>query len=223
MNFLILLVESLLIYAMMFLFFKQERKEGLYIYIAILSGILSIVSYECVNIFGFEVNMGLPIIMGIFISNNLIIQRYGLDEVKRIIKTFVISGVLVYFFVNIIGFMMDSSFNIVTNATFDSLFSYNIRSVRVFISLVLSISFLLWYNGNIYYYIRRSRNKILFSNIGSILIIQFIESIMFIFIAYLFVYDITSLFGMLVIRYLVKVVLGAIGVIPLYVMAKMKD
>ena len=56
---------------------------------------------------------------------------------------------------------------------------------------------MLWCNGEIYYYIRRNKNKLLFSNIGSILIIQFMESIIFVFVAYLGVYDAILIFGMI--------------------------
>lgn len=81
---------------------------------------------------------------------------------------------------------------------------------------------MLWYNAYIYYYIRKNKNKYLFSNIGSMLIIQFIESIIFVLIAYIGTFDINMLFGMVVIRYLLKVIIGFISLIPVSIILKFK-
>ena len=63
MNYAILLVETILICFMLILFYKQSKKNGLYLCVAVLSSILGITSYKLIDISGFQVNLGLPILM----------------------------------------------------------------------------------------------------------------------------------------------------------------
>ena len=74
----------------------------------------------------------------------------------------------------------------------------------------------------IYYYIRRIKNNLVFSNIGSILIIQFIEAILFVLVAYMGSFQIVEIFGMIVIRYLLKLLVGILGLVPVFTITKMK-
>ncbi len=223
MNYIILLLESLLVCCMMILFYKQGKKRGLYLCVAIMASILCVTSFKLVDILGFQVNLGLPLVSGIFISSNIIVQKYGLDEVKKIIITFLMSSILVFLFINLTGVISRSEYNLVSNLAYDNLFAYNLSNLRIFVGGILSTSLMLYYNSYIYYYIRRSKNRLLFSNIGSMLIIQFIESTIFIILSYTFIYSSTELFGMIVIRYLIKVIVGLVGLLPVYVIVKMKD
>ena len=54
------------------------------------------------------------------------------------------------------------------------------------------------------------------------LIIQMIESIIFVLFAYIGEFDFTLLFGMIVIRYLIKIIISIIGLIPFYMIIKMR-
>ena len=223
MNYLYLLIEVIIVFLLMILFYRVGKKEGLFIYIALMSSILSIVRFKVFDILSFQINFGLPIIMGIFTANNIIIQRYGLDEIKRIIYTFGFSYIFTMIIMNLVSLMTSSEYNIISNNSFDQLFEYNLVNLRCFVGGLISIGLMLWFNGEVYYYIRRDKNKLIFSNIGSILIIQFIESMIFVVICYLGLYDIILIFGMIVIRYLLKVVIGVVGLLPVYLLVKMKD
>lgn len=223
MNYLYLLVEIILVFLLMILFYKYGKKNGLFLYIGLMASILSVVMFKMIDILSFQINLGLPIVMGIFMANNVIIQRYGLDEIKRIIYTFVFSYILTIVILSLISLISPSEYNVISSNSFDELFGYNLGNLRCFVGGLLSIGFMLWCNGEIYYYIRRSKNKLIFSNIGSILIVQFIESMIFVLISYLGLYDIILIFGMIVIRYLVKVIIGVFGLFPVYLVVKMKD
>lgn len=223
MNYLYLLVEIILVFLLMVLFYKYGKKDGLFLYIGLMASIFSVIMFKTIDILSFQINLGLPIIMGIFMANNVIIQRYGLDEIKRIIYTFVFSYVFTIVILGLISLINPSDYNMGSSNSFDELFGYNLGNLRCFIGGLLSIGFMLWCNGEIYYYIRRSRNKLIFSNIGSILIVQFMESIIFVLISYLGLYDSILIFGMIVIRYLLKVIIGVFGLFPVYLVVKMKD
>lgn len=206
----------------MILFYRFGKKNGLFMYIVFLGALLSIVMFKSIDVLSFEVDLGIPIIMGIFICSNIIVQKYGIDEIKDIIKSFVIPYVCTAVILSLTSLIMASDYNINTSDAFDSLFGYNLDNLRLFVSGLLSIGFMLWYNAYVYYYIRKNKNKFVFSNIGSLLMVQFIESIIFVFISYIGVFDFTMLFGMIVIRYLLKVVIGFISLLPIDIILKMK-
>ena len=187
-----------------------------------MSSVLGVLTFKSIDILSFQVNVGIIIMMGIFISNNIIIQRYGLDEIKKIIYTFLggfITPIVVISLANLINSSVDF---IDISGLFDTLFSYSFENIRVIIANIISIAFMIWYNGIIYYYIRRIKNNLVFSNIGSILIIQFIEAILFVLVAYMGSFQIVEIFGMIVIRYLLKLLVGILGLVPVFTITKMK-
>jgi len=223
MNYIYLLIEVILVFSLMIIFYKLNKKDGLYLYITLMASILGIVMYKTIDILSFQINLGLPIIMGIFTCNNIIIHRYGLDEIKKIIYTFLGSCVLTVIILGLVSLFVPNDYNYITNASFDLLFGYNFVNMRYFIASLISIILMIWFSGNVYYYIRRSRNSLLFSNVGTILLIQFIESILFVIISFVGTYDVVTLFGMIVIRYLLKIIIGIVGLFPVYLLVKRKD
>lgn len=223
MNYIYILIEIILVFLLMIISYKARKKDGLFTYLGFMSSMISVVIFKSVDIFSFEIDLAIPLIMGLFIVSNIIIQRYGIDEVKRIIRTFIFSYMVTIIILCLTGLMTGSKFNLLSNTIYDGLFGYNLDNLRLLVSGFLSISFMLWYNAYIYYYIKKSKNKYLFSNIGSILIVQFIESILFVLIAYIGTFDFNMIFGMIVVRYLVKVVIGVISLLPFGIVLKMKS
>ena len=222
MNCLYLLIENVFILLLMILFYKLGKKDGLFNYIGFMSSLLSVIMFKSIDMLSFEVDLGIPVLMALFVCSNIIVQRYGIDEIKKIIKSFVFPYIFTIIILSLTSLIGTSEYNLTTNNAFDSLFGYNLENLRLIVSGLLSVGFMLWYNAYVYYYIRKNKNKYLFSNIGSMLIIQFIESIIFVFIAYIGTFDISVLFGMIVIRYLLKIVIGFISLLPISVILKIK-
>jgi len=223
MNYIFLVIDIILVFSLMVLFYKFGKKDGLFLYISFMSSVLSIVSFKSIDVLSFEMDLGIPVLMGIFVCSNIIVQRYGIDEIKLIIKSFIIPYILTIVILSLTSLISPSEYNLTTNGVFDSLFGYNLDNLRLFVSELLSIGFMLWYNAYVYYYIRKNKNKYLFSNIGSILIVQFIESIIFVLIAYVGTFEFTMLFGIIVVRYLLKVMIGCIGLLPVSIILKIKS
>lgn len=223
MNYILILLEVIFTFFLMFIFYKVGKKNGLYLYMVLMSSIASIIMFKTIDLFSFQVNLGIPIIMGLFICNNIIIQRFGIDEVKRIMTTSGIAYVVVGIIVSLLSLTINSDYVLTSNEVFNSLFGYDINNIRIFIGGFVSIMLMLWSSSYVYYYIRRSKNILWFSNIGTMLFIQMLESIIFVIISYIVEFDFTLLFGMIVIRYLIKIMIGMIGLIPVYTIVKMKD
>lgn len=218
MNILFILFETILVCLLLLLFYKVFKKDGLFIFIGFMSILLGIMMFKLYDFALFPINYGLPFIMGIFTASNIIIQRFGIDEVKKIICYFAASYIMVMIIICIGSLVLPSEYNNLSSLAFDSLFGYNLSNFRCFVGGLLSIGFMLYLNGEVYYYIRKSKNKLFLSNLGSILIIQFIESIIFVFIAYLGEFDFLVTFGMIIVRYLLKVVIGFILLTATYLL-----
>lgn len=223
MNYVYLLIGIILVFVLMLLFYKFGKKDGLFLYISLMAVLLSIIMFKTIDILSFEVDLGILFVMGIFICSNVIIQRYGIDEVKDIIKSFSIPYIITSSILCLVSLTIASEYNVVTSNAYNELFGYGIDNLRPIVGYFLSISFSLWYNAYIYYYIRKNKNKYIFSNIGSLLVIQFVESIIFVLIVYVGTIDVMVLFGMIVIRYLLKVVIGIISLLPFVMVLKMKS
>lgn len=222
MNCIFIFIEIIFIFLLMILFYKLGKKDGLFNYISFMSALLSIIMFKSIDILSFEVDLGIPVLTAIFVCSNIVIQRYGIDEAKKVIKSFVFPYICTIIILSLTSLVGSSEYNLITNNAFNNLFGYNLENLRLIVSGLLSVGFMLWYNAYIYYYIRKNKNKYLFSNIGSMLIIQFMESIIFVFIAYIGTFSINILFGMIVIRYLLKVIIGFIGLFPVGVILKIK-
>lgn len=221
MNFIILGIEVLIVFLLILFMYKMGKKDGLYLVLSLFSSVLCIMFFKIINIFDFDVNMGIPFIIGIFIVNCCIVHRYGMDEVKRIISTFGFSYILSYIVIMLTTLI--TSFEIIDNSYYDVLFGYDLYNIRYFIGGLLSISMIIVMGSNVYDSIRKNKNNVIFNSIGALLIVLFVESVIFVNVVHVGNYSVVELFGMIVIRYLVGVVIGMLGLVPTYLLVKRKD
>ena len=180
MNYILILLEVIFTFFLMFIFYKVGKKNGLYLYMVLMSSIASIIMFKTIDLFSFQVNLGIPIIMGLFICNNIIIQRFGIDEVMRIMTSSGIAYIVVGIIVSLLSLTINSDYVLTSNEVFNSLFGYDINNIRIFIGGFVSIMLMLWSSSYIYYYIRRSKNILWFSNIGTMLFILMLDSFIFV-------------------------------------------
>ena len=67
------------------------------------------------------------------------------------------------------------------------------------------------------------KNNILISNIFSTIIIQFVASILFGLVSYVFVIDMIDIIKIIMIRYLISLVVGILATIPIYITKYIKE
>lgn len=221
MNYVILFIEVLLVFFLLLLLYKMTKKDGLFFVLSLFSSVLCIMFFKVINIFDFDVNMGIPFIVGIFIVTCVIVHRYGMDEIKRIVSTFSFSYILSYIILMITTLTISS--DLIGNNNYNILFGYDLYNVRYFISGLLSIGMVIVMGSNVYDSVRKSKNSIIFNSVGALLIVLFVESIIFVCAAHIGKYSIVELFGMIVIRYLISVMIGLLGTIPTYLLVKRND
>lgn len=223
MNYIFLLMEVITVFLLMIAFYKVGKKDGLYIYIGLISSILSIILVGNIDILSFQVSIGVPLIMGLFISSNIIIHRFGLDEVKRILYTFGVTYIFTFIIICLASFLHLDEYIVSANSMFDFLFGYNLNNLRSFVGNLISIMVMISIGSGIYYSLRKNKNILILSNVVTAFVISFIESLIFVLISYVGTFTAIELFGMVSIRYIFEVIIGIIGLIPVYILVKFID
>ena len=97
------------------------------------------------------------------------------------------------------------------------------NSLRIIFANAVTILYSLILNNKLYYYLKRMKNSIIISNIFSIIIIQFIASILFGVIAYTFIKEPIDIIKIIMIRYLVSLVVGLVGTIVIITTKYIKE
>ena len=166
-----------------------------------------------------SVPIGFGITTSIIIGLNILIQQNGKEETNNYLLIIFISSISSYLFLSISGLISGSEYNFLSNKSFDNIFNNN---TRIYLALTLSLLLSLYLDSNLYYIIKKLQNKIILSNIFSIIIVEFFENIIFVLLAYLFNYETLDLILCIIFRYIIKTTIGLIGTIPLYIANKNK-
>ena len=103
---------------------------------------------------------------------------------------------------------------------YDNIFD---NSIRLLFASIVTMLYSLILNNKLYFYLKRMKNNIFISNVFSTIIIQFIASILFGIIAYTFVKDTIDIIKLIMVRYLLSLVVGLIGTIPIYITKYIKE
>ena len=120
-------------------------------------------------------------------------------------------------FLNLTGMMESSNYNLYANDSYNSIFEYNLR---VYIAAIISIISGIWISSKLYYELKKIKNNIIISNVFSIVIAELIENILFVLIAYLFDYKVINIILCIILRYIIKIIVGIVGTIPVYITNK---
>ena len=120
-------------------------------------------------------------------------------------------------FLNLSGLMESSDYNKYANKSYDSIFEYNLR---VYLGTIISIISSVWISSKLYHELKKIKNKIIISNVFSITIAELLENILFVLIAYLFEYEVINIILCIILRYIIKTIIGIIGTIPVYIANK---
>ena len=162
-----------------------------------------------------SIPIGFGITTSLLIGANIIIQKRGKEELKMYFLLIILSFIISYIFINISLKLNKSNYNLLSNISYNNIFKNNLR---MYIALIISIIFSIWLDSKLYYIIKKLKNKIILSNIFSIIIVEFFENIVFVLIAFLLEKEPIDLFLCIIIRYIIKTIIGLFGTIPLYIL-----
>ena len=218
-NIILVLLEVIICYASILFLNKKYKTDGLYVYAIIATFLSCIMSLKQIDILSATVPIGFGVTMSLVIAGNIITQKRGPEEIKTYIVLILVTALISCCFLNMSGLMEGSDYNKFANKSYDSIFEYNLR---VYIANIISIILAVWLNSKLYYELKKIKNKIIISNIFSIVIIELLENIIFVLIAYLFEYEPINIILCIIFRYMIKSVIGILGTIPIYISNKFK-
>lgn len=216
-NIVLIVSEVIICYITLLLLSKKYKTDGIYVFSIIATFMSCIMSLKQITIMNISVPVGFGTTTSLIIAGNLITQRRGKEELKTFLSLILVTALLSCCFLNLSGLMESSVYNEFANKSYDSIFKYNLR---IYIALIVSLLLSSWISSNIYYLIKRLQNKIILSNIFSMIIVELLENTVFVLIAYLFDYKAIELILCIVLRYMIKTVIGLLGTIPLYIASR---
>lgn len=200
--------------------YKKYTSLGLYIY-TIASMILTcLMSLKTITIYDYDLNLGIIPFVTIFIVSNILIQKKGPEEMKTHLLVILSTTILSFIILLLVSLMDSSKIALFTNASYDNIFD---NSIRLLFASIVTMLYSLILNNKLYFYLKRMKNNIFISNVFSTIIIQFIASILFGIIAYTFVKDTIDIIKLIMVRYLLSLVVGLIGTIPIYITKYIKE
>lgn len=217
MNIALIFLEIIIVSISLLFFLKKYKYDGLYTWILIFSLIIGIVSQKTVEIFELEVNLGIVINSLMVIASNIIIQKKGPNEIKKIITIVLFSNLCLYLFSLLSNAINVSKINEIANNSFNDLFNLN---TKTYFATIISMIVCLYINSVLYHQIRQIKNKIWITNILSTIIIHLIESTLFCIIAYTAKISPINIIELIVIRYIFKTIIGILGTNLIYISTK---
>ena len=216
-NIILIIVEMLICYLSLTILYKKYKTYGLYVYGIIATLVSCIMSLKQIDLMGVNISIGLATTISIIIAGNLITQKRGPQELVTYLSLILITALVSCCFLNLSGLIESSKYNELANKSYDSIFKYNLR---IYIALIVSLLSSTYLSSKLYYLIKRLQNKIILSNIFSIIIVELLDSALFALISFLFEYNTIDLIICIVIRYIIKTIIGILGTIPIYIANK---
>ena len=216
-NIILIIAEVIVCYIVMTFLVKKYKEDGLYIYAIIATLASCIMTLKRISIMGINIPVGFGATTSLIIGGNLITQQKGKEELRRYLAIIFLSAIIGFSYLNLSGLVKSSEYNFLANESYSNIFKYNLR---VYIALIISLIISIWSSSKIYYLLKRIYNKLIISNIFSIVIIELFENILFVLIAFLFENSFEDIILCTIFRYIIKSIIGIIGTIPLYAINK---
>lgn len=220
MNSIYLIIELIVCSISIIYLYKKYQYNGLYTY-AIIAFILSnLMSLKEIELFGFTLNLGIIPYISIFTAGNIVVQKKGMEEIKRFILTLLLTSTLAYAILFLVSKMDSSPINLWTNISYNNIW---INSPRIYFANIVTMLYMLYFNSMLYYYLKKEKNKIWISNVISTIIIQFFTSIIFILLGYAITTGINQIVEMMLIRYVLSIIIGIVGTMTIYIINMIKE
>lgn len=216
----LLLIEAILCSLILIIIYKKYKIEGLYAYATVLIFLTTIMSLKQVPINNYDINLGIIPFVMLFTISNIIIQKKGLEETKRLLLTTISTSLLSYIIILLISYTTPSNINLFTNASYDNIFA---DSMRMYFANIVTLLYSLLLNNKLYYYLKLIKNNIIISTIFSSIIIQFIASITFGLLAFTFTIETIEIIKIIMIRYLISLIISLISIILIYTTKYIKE
>ena len=218
-NIYLLVIELIVCLISMLLLYKYCQINGLYAYTIVAFIISNIMTLKIIPIIDFDINLGIIPLTTIFIASNIIIQKQGNEEIKKLSLILVASSCISFGIIYLTSLLKSSNINLFINRSFDNIF---IGSERLYFANNVTLLYSILLNSKLYSYLKSVKNQIWVSNIFSSIIIQFLVSILFTITAYTFLKEPIEMLQLAVLRYMISLIAAIIGTINIFIGSKIK-
>lgn len=220
MNIILLLIEIIISFIFLLIFYKKYKQNGLYLY-GIITFILALLtSVKNIEIIGMDIPLGIILATNLYVVSNILVQKNGVNATNKLISYLLITCAITIPIVLLYSSIIPSDYTSIINNAYSQMF---IDKLRIVLATAF-ISFLsLWLNSIMYYQLKRDKNNLLISNLLSLIIIYFIDASLFGILSFIFVIPISRMFITIAIIYTMKLIVGLIGIIVAYIARDIKD
>ncbi len=218
-NIYLLIIELIICLIIMLTTYKLYKINGLYSYMIIAFIISNFMTLKVVSIYDFDINLGIIPFTTIFIASNIIIQKEGSEEIKRISLILLATSVITFSILYLTSRLNSSNINLFTNKSYDNIL---IGSSRIYFANIATMLYTLLLNSKLYLYLKSIKNRIWISNIFTNIIIQFLASILFSILAYTFIKEPIEIIQIIIMRYMLSLIAAILSTINIYIGSKIE-
>lgn len=218
-NIYLLIIELIVCLITMMILYKLYKTNGLYAYTIVAFIVSNMMTLKIIPIIDFDINLGIVTLTTIFIASNIIIQKQGKEEIKKLSLTVVASSFVAFGIIYLTSLLKSSNINLFVNRSFDNIF---MGSERIYFANIVTLLYTILLNSKLYSYLKSVKNQIWISNIFSNIIIQFLVSILFTITAYIFLKEPMEILQLIVIRYMISLIAAIIGTVNIYIGSRIK-
>lgn len=203
MNLFILIISTLITFAFLLLFFKMFGKAGLFAFIGISVILANILVTQTIEIFSIVITHGNAMYQASFLATDIISECYNKKQAKKAVYLGFLASVMTLV-IMLLTLMLHRS-PTPTGEALKTLFTPFLR--------ITSGSLIAYLISNIHdvysfeYLKNKNRKALLFRNICSTLISQFIDTVIFCTVAFYGVYETKVFVSILISTYLLKFLL----------------
>ena len=218
-NIVLIIAETLIAFIILLILYKKYKTDGIYVFGIIATLLSCIIGLKKISIMDISVPIGFGVTTSLIIGGNIITQKKGPEALGTYLILILITFLISCCFINASVFIKESEYNYFANMSYNNIFTLNIK---YYIGLIISLIASIFISSKLYYLLKKTQNNIILSNLFAIIIVEFIENVIFIIIAYFGEYKPVDIALCIVFRYTIKTIIGITGTIPVYIASKIK-
>ena len=218
-NAILIIAETIISFIILLILTKKYKTDGIYVFGIVATFLSCILGLKKISIMEISIPIGFGVTTSLIIGGNIITQKRGPQALGTYLLLILITFLISCCFINLSVLLKESNYNYFANMSYNNIFRFNLK---YYIGLIISLITSIFISSKLYYLLKKVANKIILSNIFSIIIVEFIENVIFIVITYIFEYKPIDIALCIVFRYTIKTVIGIVGTIPLYIGSKYK-
>ena len=218
-NLLIGLLLLVVTFTLLIIVEKLFKKDGLYVWISIALIMANILECKTIGLFNFTSTTGNVLFASVFLATDIMSEKYGSKYSKKALKIAIVS-MIVFITVMQIGLLFTPDETDMAHEAMTTLFGLNIR-----ISAASILMFYVSNNFDIYLFDKikeKIPNKLWLRNNVATIISNVLENYIFIFLAFVGLYDIPTMFNIATTISIVEIVIAILDTPFIYISKKLK-